>query len=985
MKTLRFPSIMMIFLGAAVQAGMYSPGPAIPPLDGMYLPPPTNRPFASYPAQNAVLRELRQYGFTGNVAPPAPGASLTHAFDSIVEVMLSLDGGGVYATYQAMGHARWDLLGVAGMPGVRRVEITLQEFTLSGGTLPPGVLLRESPTLSSHGEVVILDAAGGYIIDSFFDIFTEISLDGGMTWNPALASGRLELQGDPAQRPSIPTPARFLPPPADAYRGAGDVAFSNGVVLRDADLRLFQGFRIPPDGWDADTNDWSTVFGCAVSIDGGGTFTRVLAPAQLNVRIGGSWESEPRMYDLEMQDMLVGGGDLPALFRVRESPTLPSRGGVCIRGTQPPYQISSFFDIFTEISTDEGLSWIPAQQPFRLELGDIALEQPALDTLFPPPEGRLAMGGASPLSFGGILIRGLVLDRLDGADPMPVPGASTLRYMNGMAAGEISLDGGLSYNTFDAPALPGFYMDGTSNAPPVTVISNELIRCDISGGTLPPSVRVRESPTRPSPGCATARRLEDGTYGIDSFFDVYFEMSTDGGLSWTPSESGSVRLGGACDVGEHGHDRGVSRIGLHMPDTGEVDRTTLGGTCHVNVHVSGGGACADHDGNGREEVRCHWREMDLGGTCGSGRVHVGLRPGSLSVGRCEETVNSEPRCLDMPPYRPVGHCDSFFDVYLEIEHRGRILHNVLPARLNGEWGRFPPLPGERLILESAVPLVDEANLSAGVDLVEFTLIATPALEIDVFLSSEMQLQLLTPSGELVPVQLWGTSGHEVEITPEGWAADRDADGRDEAPARMTALSLKGNSPLGPVSAGLSPGFTPVGAHVEQVNNTPGTLDVPPFAPLGNIDSFFDVFFEVTVDGDPLHTEAPLRMSGLLHNKPPLAGGAYVTPPGAGVPLLNEQGLPSGYVMAGATYAPVATPCPVLSGVHHYGAGGRVTHIDVTWTDDGRGCRLWHAPAMDPTAWAPYPGPILLLPDGRSCVTVPVEIGLHYFRMCGGCE
>ena len=73
-------------------------------------------------------------------------------------------------------------------------------LNLSGGALPPGVLIRESPTLASLGHTSIEDLGGGsYNIDSFFDVFTELSLDGGQTWYPdKKGPGRMTLFPDPA-------------------------------------------------------------------------------------------------------------------------------------------------------------------------------------------------------------------------------------------------------------------------------------------------------------------------------------------------------------------------------------------------------------------------------------------------------------------------------------------------------------------------------------------------------------------------------------------------------------------------------------------------------------------------------------------------------------------------------------------------------------------------------------------------------------------
>jgi hypothetical protein len=64
-------------------------------------------------------------------------------------------------------------------------------------------MIRESPTLASTGKTTERPGAGGFYIDSFFDIFTELSLDGGQTWMPS-DSGAGHVQMDILN----PTPAR---------------------------------------------------------------------------------------------------------------------------------------------------------------------------------------------------------------------------------------------------------------------------------------------------------------------------------------------------------------------------------------------------------------------------------------------------------------------------------------------------------------------------------------------------------------------------------------------------------------------------------------------------------------------------------------------------------------------------------------------------------------------------------------------------------
>jgi len=70
-----------------------------------------------------------------------------------------------------------------GLPDVA-LEITqldLRGVTSLGGTID----IRKSPDQLSTGQIEMRDPVGGFHVDSFFDIWTEISIDGGNTWTPA--------------------------------------------------------------------------------------------------------------------------------------------------------------------------------------------------------------------------------------------------------------------------------------------------------------------------------------------------------------------------------------------------------------------------------------------------------------------------------------------------------------------------------------------------------------------------------------------------------------------------------------------------------------------------------------------------------------------------------------------------------------------------------------------------------------------------------
>jgi hypothetical protein len=59
-------------------------------------------------------------------------------------------------------------------------------------------MIRESPTLATTGLTSITNIGGGmFHIDSFFDVFTELSVDGGQNWIPSNGVTRMTLVPEP--------------------------------------------------------------------------------------------------------------------------------------------------------------------------------------------------------------------------------------------------------------------------------------------------------------------------------------------------------------------------------------------------------------------------------------------------------------------------------------------------------------------------------------------------------------------------------------------------------------------------------------------------------------------------------------------------------------------------------------------------------------------------------------------------------------------
>jgi hypothetical protein len=139
-----------------------------------------------------TLANIVHFGFTGIVRIPV-GPDERESFGSTVTGDLLLNNvpqGSIVLSgpVETLVHNK-----VGNTTGTFDTEMLA--LSLTGG----GVLVRESPTLPSLGQTTITDLGGGqFRIDSFFDVFTELSLDGGQTFIPSAGSTRVVLTPEPA-------------------------------------------------------------------------------------------------------------------------------------------------------------------------------------------------------------------------------------------------------------------------------------------------------------------------------------------------------------------------------------------------------------------------------------------------------------------------------------------------------------------------------------------------------------------------------------------------------------------------------------------------------------------------------------------------------------------------------------------------------------------------------------------------------------------
>jgi len=359
-------------------------------------------------------------------------------------------------------------------------------------------------------------------------------------------------------------------------------------------------------------------------------------------------------------------------------------------------------------------------------------------------------------------------------------------------------------------------------------------------------------------------------------------------------------------------------IGLQLP-SGGVEPIRMTGASTMEVLFSGvEGKTGDHDGDGRDDVDSRMRVFSFAGVSPTlGPVHMRLSGITQSLGVMEETANATPGILDVPPFTATGTCESFFDVFVEIEIPGGVLHNGTGMYLADVITYKPPGPGEMYHNFSPVPLLDTGGNPTGFSLVTVEYKPSPPTEVDVFDYSECQLQLNMAEYGTQTVQMTGNSTVLVffEGLVDGSAQDDDGDGRDEVQTELAEWTLTGNNPsLGEVQLLLNSYYAPTLGEMEELaNNTAGVLDVAPFTASGMVDSFFDVYLKVMVGGQVYHNIYPLRIFERISHKPPEPGNIWESM--GGVQLYDTGGNPTRYYVDAAAYEANAVP-PICGDAEH---------------------------------------------------------------------
>jgi len=127
----------------------------------------------------------------------APGLTQPITFNCFLDLELSDNGGGSWSSYANVPATcsmvfQWNGVGGGG-EDIYATSATQLDGGGGGGGGGLPLIIRESPVLNSTGQSSVKLVGNSYAIESFFDVFTEISLDGGINWLPGNGSCRETL------------------------------------------------------------------------------------------------------------------------------------------------------------------------------------------------------------------------------------------------------------------------------------------------------------------------------------------------------------------------------------------------------------------------------------------------------------------------------------------------------------------------------------------------------------------------------------------------------------------------------------------------------------------------------------------------------------------------------------------------------------------------------------------------------------------------
>ncbi|MAE63156.1 MAG: hypothetical protein CMJ18_02685 [Phycisphaeraceae bacterium] len=183
--------VLPLLCGPALADGLDTDTADLPP-DGIYVSP---RDVQEYPELERILDDASLRPIVQSALRERVGNDEIETFDAefrATEIGMGL--GPIFLTGPVQVRTSNRSLSTAGL-----FDAEIVSMSLSGAAPGAPIMMREDTQRASTGSTDIADLGGGlYHIDSFFDVFTELSVDGGANWTQSTSSMRMFLIPEPA-------------------------------------------------------------------------------------------------------------------------------------------------------------------------------------------------------------------------------------------------------------------------------------------------------------------------------------------------------------------------------------------------------------------------------------------------------------------------------------------------------------------------------------------------------------------------------------------------------------------------------------------------------------------------------------------------------------------------------------------------------------------------------------------------------------------
>ena len=177
-----FPkTVAQVLVEGGASPGLFTADPSLPPTDGIYRTAADVHAKFSGPGLQLVLREIQHRP----LAEPAP--TRTNDGTNETELFQSTLGGTAIFNGQSTpiilnGPVQTIVLGKGPTQTTGSWDTEMLSMDLTGTVSTPlgafSIQVREDPDRPSPGQTSITDLGGRFQIDSFFDIWTEVSING---------------------------------------------------------------------------------------------------------------------------------------------------------------------------------------------------------------------------------------------------------------------------------------------------------------------------------------------------------------------------------------------------------------------------------------------------------------------------------------------------------------------------------------------------------------------------------------------------------------------------------------------------------------------------------------------------------------------------------------------------------------------------------------------------------------------------------------